>query len=314
MTNKENAVAPKGLLRKANILAVDDKRANLLALEAVLGEEHNVLFARSGAEAIAYLERHPDVDVILMDVQMPGLDGFETATLIKKMKACQDIPIIFVTAVYNEDPHVKKGYQVGGVDYFAKAFDPEILRTKVGIYASFRLNVHLLKERERQIRESEEVLAAGRKLSAVLESVQVGVLIADAGGMICQTNEEVSRILKSVEPAETDAYGEIVGWWDASGRMLKDRGGPLARALHDGEASHSERLDIRCCDGSPKTILASASPLRRLDGRIAGAVVLIQDVTEHRKIEEDLEQRVTRLVGLGVELEETRAAARSPGL
>jgi CheY-like chemotaxis protein len=303
----------RGLVRKGNVLAVDDKRANLLALEAVLGEEHNVLFASSGAEAIACLERQHDVDVILMDVQMPGLDGFETAEHIKTMTACQDIPIIFVTAVYNEDPHVKRGYQVGGIDYFAKPFDPEILKRKVGIYASFRLKADILKERERQIRESEELLAVGRKLSAVLESVPVGVLIADAEGMICQTNEEVSRILKSVEPAESDSYGVIVGWWDASGRMLKDSQGPLARALYDGEASHSERIDIRCCDGSPKTILASASPLRRLDGRIAGAVVLIQDVTETRKIEEDLEQRVTKLVGLGVELEETRAAKR-PGL
>src|ERR1700704_5854616 len=103
----------KGLVRKANVLAVDDKRANLLALEAVLGDEHNVLFAGSGAEAISYLESRSNVDVILMDVQMPGLDGFETAARIKQMKECQDIPIIFVTAVYNEDPHVKRGYQVG---------------------------------------------------------------------------------------------------------------------------------------------------------------------------------------------------------
>lgn len=304
----------RGLVRKANVLAVDDKRPNLVALEAVLGDEYNVLFANSGPEAISYLERHSNVDVILMDVQMPGLDGFETALRIKKMKGCQDIPIIFVTAVYNEDPHIKKGYEVGGIDYFAKPFDPDILKRKISVYASFRLKADLLRERERQIRDSEELLGVGRKLSAVLESLPVGVLIADAEGMIFQTNEEVSRILKSVEPAESDSYGEIVGWWDASGKMLKDSQGPLARAIYSGEASHSERIDIRCCDGSPKTILASASPLRRLDGRIAGAVVLIQDTTETRKIELDLEQRVTRLIGIGVELEEARVAAARPRL
>jgi PAS domain-containing protein len=135
----------------------------------------------------------------------------------------------------------------------------------------------------------------------------VGVLIADAEWAIGQTTEEVSRILKAVEPVESDAYGRIIGWWDESGRMLKEENGPLARAIHRGESSHSERIRIRCLDRSEKTILASASPLRRLDGRIAGAVILIQDITETAKISEDLQERVARLVGAGVELEETQA-------
>lgn len=301
------------MVRKANVLAVDDKRANLLAIEGVLGDEHHLLFANSGEEAIACLERRSDVDVILMDLQMPGLDGFETASRIKKMKACEDIPIIFITAVYNEDPHIKRGYRAGGIDYFTKPFDPEILRRKISVYASFRLKADLLREKERQLRESEELLGVGRKLSAVLESVPVGVLIADAEGMVCQTNEEVSRILKSTEPVQSDSYGEIIGWWDRAGRLLKQSRGPLARAVQWGETSHSERIDIRCCDGTAKTILASASPLRRLDGRIAGAVILIQDMTDTRMIEQDLERRVTRLIGIGVELEEARAAMPRPG-
>jgi CheY-like chemotaxis protein len=297
-------------MRKANILAVDDKRANLIALEAVLGADHNVLFADSGAKAIALLKKRSDIDVILMDVQMPDMDGFEAAAHIKTLSGCEDIPIIFVTAVYSEDPYVKRGYEVGGMDYFSKPFDPEILRKKVAIYASFRLKADVLKARERQIRDSEELLSAGRKLSAMLESLPVGVLIADAEGMICQTTEEVSRILKATEAAARDSYGEIIGWWDASGRMLKDERGPLGRALAKGEATHSERMDIRCCDGSSKTICASAFPLYRLEGRIAGAVVLIQDRTECMSIEHDLEQRVTKLIGVGVELEE----AQQPGL
>jgi len=115
----------------------------------------------------------------------------------------------------------------------------------------------------------------------------------------------VSRILKSEEPAADDSYGEILGWWDSAGRMIKDEGGPLARALHDGVSSHSEPISIRCFDGSTKKILASASALRGLDNRLVGAVVLLQDMTEPRKIEEALEDRVTRLIGLGVELEES---------
>ena len=294
----------KGLLRKAKILIVDDKPANQLALAAVLESDYEVAFAGSGEAAIALLEKGPEIDVILMDVQMPGMDGFEAAVLIKKMPSCQDIPIIFVTAVYKEDPYVKKGYQAGGIDYFGKPFDPDILRMKIRIYASYRLKGDLLKQRERHIQESEELIRVGRKLSSVLESLPVGVMIADVEGRICQITEEVSRIFRAVEADEGDAYGKILGWWDAKGRTLKDEQGPLACALRRGETSHSEAIRIQCLDGSVKTVVASASPLRRLDGGIVGAVVLLQDITETKKIEEDLEERVTKLIALGVQLEE----------
>lgn len=300
------------LPRKPNVLIVDDTAANLVALEAVLGDDYRVLRASSGAQALSILEAHRAIDVILMDVQMPAMDGFEAARRIKQVEGCKDIPIIFVTAVYNEDPHVKRGYQVGGVDYFSKPFDPEILRMKVAIYAAYRLNVEILQERERHLRESEELLRVGRKLSSVLEDLPVGVLIADVDGRICQTTEEVSRILNSPDLDEDDSYAAILGWWDESGRMLKHERGPLARALGRGEASHSEAINIRCLDGEAKTVLISAAPLRGRDGNIVGAVVLLQDLTKAKRIEEDLEERVTRLIALGVELEESRAERAKP--
>jgi PAS domain S-box-containing protein len=294
-------------MRKANILVVDDKRANLIALDGVLGAEHNLVFAESGQEAIAALQRRRDIDLILMDVQMPDLDGFETAQLVKRTDGCADIPIIFVTAIFTEDPWIRKGYEVGGIDYFSKPFDPEILRLKVAVYASFRQKESFLRERELHIRESEELLRAGRKLSAVLESLPVGVLIADVDGRICQSTEEVGRILNTTGVAEADAYGELIGWWNSAASALKDHTGPLARALQRGESSQSERLQIRRFNGAVKTILASASPLRGLDGHIVGAVILIQDLTETKKIEEDLQQRVSGLITLGVALEESAA-------
>ncbi len=293
------------MARKPMILAVDDTPANLLALEAVLDSEFELRYARSGQEAISILEKEHGFDVILMDVQMPGLDGFEAASRIKKLPGCAEIPIVFVTAVYNEDPHLKRGYAVGGIDYFTKPFDPALLRLKIGIYASFSQRAAVLKERERQIRETEELLRAGRKLSGVLESLPVGVLIADVGGRICQSNEEISRICKSVSQIENDEYGRLLGWWDSSGQLLKS--GPLSRALHDRE-SNSEILHIQCMDGSTKPVLTSASPLFALDRHIVGAVIVVQDVSEPKKIEAELRDRITRLVALGVELEETLQA------
>jgi hypothetical protein len=90
--------------------------------------------------------------------------------------------------------------------------------------------------------------------------------------------------------------------------MIKDAGGSLSLAL-GGAQSHSQPLLIQCFDGSTKTILVSASPLRGLDGALVGAVVLVQDMTEPRRIGEALENRVTRLINLGVELEQSAVRA-----
>ncbi len=295
----------KPAAHKPTVLIVDDKRTNQLVLSALLEDEYDLLFADSGEGALATLREHPDVDVILLDIQMPGMDGFETARAVKQMDSAKEIPIIFVTAVFGEDPHVKRGYAAGGIDYFSKPFDPDILKLKLRVYASFRTRENILKQRELHIQESEELLRVGRKLSSVLESLTVGVLIADVDGRICQITEEVSRILKSVDLTRDDSYGEILGWWDRAGKTIKDHHGPLARAIHEGKTSHSEPTEIACLDGTSKTILVSASPLRGLDNRLVGAVVLIQDMTEPKKIEEALADRVTRLIGLGVELEES---------
>jgi response regulator RpfG family c-di-GMP phosphodiesterase len=256
-----------GFLRKANVLAVDDQRANLVALDAVLGTEYNLIPANSGYEAISVLEERQDIDVVLMDVQMPGMDGFETATKIRTMDGCGDIPVVFITAVYNEDPFVKQGYKVGAVDYFSKPFDPEILKVKVGIYASFRQRSDILRERERQIRASEELRQVGRELSAMLGTLQVGVIVTDVEGKIQQVNEEASMICESVKEFE--------------GRFL--------------DTALNEVIEMRCPDGTVKTLLCTASPLRELDGRTIGAALVVQDLTERRKIEIDLEQRIAKL-------------------
>jgi len=291
--------------RKPRVLVVDDKHSNHLAFAAVLEEECDLVFASSGAQSLKVLEAER-VDVVLMDVHMPDMDGFETVRRIKQNEALREIPVIFVTAVYQDDPFVKKGYAVGGIDYFSKPFDPEILRLKVAAYAAFRIKTQLLREREVHIKESEEMLRVGRKLSSILDSLPVGILIADLDGRIIQTTESVARILNQQEPVNTDSYGEMLGWWDSAGQMIKDRNGPLGRALA-GEISHGKPLLIQCLDGNVKTVLVSASPLRGLEGKMVGAVVLICDLTEAKQMEASLAQRVSNLISLGVELEESVA-------
>lgn len=291
--------------KKIKVLAVDDSESNLIALQAVFsGTDFDIIEAHSGAEALKILTTNQEVAVVLLDVQMPEMDGFETALKIKKLEHYHDIPIIFITAVFHEDPFIRKGYEVGAIDYFSKPFDPEILKTKVAIYAANKQKSLLLKERERRINETEELLATGKKLSSMLESLPVGVLIADVDGKICQTNHEVSRILCSDLSPNNDEYGVILGWWDKNGKVIKQNGGPLEKALHLGQASHSEVVKVKCMDGSIKTLYASASPLKGTDGHIVGAGLVIQDVTESKRMFEDLEGKIMNLISLSVELTE----------
>lgn len=291
---------------KATVLIVDDTPSNLIALQAVL-TEYKILSASSGQEALNLLQKN-EVNVILLDIQMPGMDGFETAKRIKQMPNYKNAPILFITAVFKEDPYVKRGYEAGGIDYFTKPFDPDVLKMKVGIYAAFHRKDNLLQEREKRLKQSEEILRAGHKLSAVLESLPVGVIISDVSGGILQTNDIVLKIWKSIEPLKTESYGEFIQWWSSAGQPVK---AAFSAALSTGRSSHNEIMTIECFDGTSKTILSSASPLRALDNQIVGAVAVIQDITEQKKIEAHMEESIMKLVSIGVEFEQ-RAPLLSP--
>lgn len=116
------------------LLLVDDRRDNLMALEAVLAPlGQRLLLAQSGADALRHLLIH-DVSVIVLDVQMPGLDGFQTAAEIKRRERSRDIPIIFLTAISQDEDHRLQGFGVGAVDYIFKPVSAELLRAKVGVF------------------------------------------------------------------------------------------------------------------------------------------------------------------------------------
>ncbi len=119
-----------------NILLVDDRPENLMAFRAVLQcNEYNLIEVASGEEALKEL-LDKDFALILMDVQMPGLSGFETAMLIKKREKSEFIPLIFVTANYLDAQSSEEGYRIGAVDYIMKPFSPDTLKAKVQFFAS----------------------------------------------------------------------------------------------------------------------------------------------------------------------------------
>ena len=138
---------------RINILMVDDSPTNLLALESILqAPDTNLIRASNGEEALRYLLDN-EVAMILLDVYMPGLDGLETAELIRGREKSRDIPIIFLTANTTGVRHLTRGYSLGAVDYIVKPVEPEILRSKVAVF------VELFKK-TREIKHQAQLLHA----------------------------------------------------------------------------------------------------------------------------------------------------------
>ena len=176
--SRQESISPK----KVNILLVDDRRENLLALEGILKSlEQNLVHAMSGAQALKFLLRN-DAAVILLDVEMPDMDGFQTATLIREREKTSHTPIIFLTAISKSDVHVSQGYSLGGVDYIFKPFAPDVLKSKVAAF------VDMFKQRQDAQRQSALLKSERDFVSAVLDTVASFVLVLDFQGQILRVN------------------------------------------------------------------------------------------------------------------------------
>jgi response regulator RpfG family c-di-GMP phosphodiesterase len=143
------------------ILLVDDYEPNLISLEAILEDEQwELLKATSGIDALKLL-LEKEVSLVLLDVQMPEMDGFEVAAMMRKNPRTQTVPIIFLTAISKEDKYIYQGYQAGAVDYLCKPINPTILRSKVEFFMKL----------DKQKKELESKLAAAREhMNAYQES------------------------------------------------------------------------------------------------------------------------------------------------
>lgn len=211
---------------KINILLVDDRPENLISLAAILEHpDYRLVAVESGADALKQL-LDQDFALILLDVQMPLMDGFETASLIKKRERSKHIPIIFVTALTPDAPFLFKGYSAGAVDYITKPFDPTILRSKVAIFADlFRKNRQLARqavlireneklEREKELARHELISlrrerAANEKYRDLVDGISDGIVwTVDLSTMSLNF---VSRQLESIlgEPAEGESRTDV---------------------------------------------------------------------------------------------------------
>jgi CheY-like chemotaxis protein len=278
---------------KFKVLAVDDQRTNLLTVEAVLAEQCIMTLASSGSEAIEILGGDPDFDVVLMDLQMPGMDGFEATRRIKKMPECHDLPIIFITGVYTDPPFVRDGYDAGAVDYLSKPFDIEILRKKVAIYGSCRQRAALFADLLRKIDDPVVPGGAGGTLGLQPGNVAIGIIVTDASGHLREANSRAPSICGGSGDGGRHAWWEQLGWWDESGRMIEGSGGPLIRILRGPDAFASETVELCDVNGRLKTVHTSVSRLAGIDGNPTGVVVVIRDARQLRPALEKVKEAGT---------------------
>jgi CheY-like chemotaxis protein len=167
----------------SRILLVDDREENLLALEAILGAlGHELIRATSGPQALKRL-LVDDVSLILLDVQMPEMDGYETAAHIKSRPRTQDIPIIFLTAIDREAHQAYRGYAAGAVDFLAKPFDPWVLRAKVEVFVGLQQERDRLLQRTRDLERRLEAVG-GENLQAALARVERLLVMAGDDGAV----------------------------------------------------------------------------------------------------------------------------------
>ncbi|MHB1684334.1 MAG: two-component system response regulator [Bacilli bacterium] len=203
----------------SKLLVVDDRRENLLAMESVFeNSSFELVSVMSGEMALRYL-LNDQCSVIIMDVQMPGMNGFETVQFIKSREKTRNIPIIFVTAIDRDIEHVLNGYRVGGVDYVSKPFDPRVLMMKVERLAEeYDLNEQLKLQTNTLRKQSHELMEANSKLSKLTEELHkseaLARLISHTSMDAIITLSDTGNII-DVNPATSRMYaresGELVG-------------------------------------------------------------------------------------------------------
>ncbi len=273
------------MTEKAKLLLVDDRPENLLALEALLeplGQE--LVRAESGEDALRHL-LHDEFAAILLDVQMPGLDGFQTAELIKQRERTRHVPILFLTAISKDAEHVFRGYGAGAVDYLMKPFDPHILRAKVSVFIELWQKTVEIRRQDALIRQQE--LAAFERASEeryrfLGDSIPQQVWTALPDGALDYVNQRVLEYFGR-------SFEEMIGWGWSDLVDENDLPATIERwtkALRTGDPYEVEFRLRRASDSAYRWHLARAVAMRGSDGEIVRWFGTNTDIEERRVAEE----------------------------
>ncbi|MEO8620798.1 MAG: ATP-binding protein [bacterium] len=297
------------------ILIVDDRPENLLALEAILEPLGQMLVrAGSGDEALRKLLSH-DVAMILLDVQMPGINGFETARLIKSRERTKYIPIIFLTAISKDEEYVFEGYSVGAVDYLSKPFQPDILRSKVSVFVDLYQKQRQLasqqqmladgQRRELELRHMREIYESEARFSEIVGSAMDAIVAFDSDGVVTLFNAAAERMFGTHTEAATRRDVRTF-FPDAIRQEVLDR--ICAHSIHGGdktEGNGPEKEPVLTFIGARATgehfpVEATASCLD-VRGKKTYTFI-VRDISERNRAEAEVQSQARSLARAMTEL------------
>ncbi len=294
---------------RTNILLVDDRADGLLSLEVVLRSPGlNLVKATSGEEALMQL-LEKEFAVILLDVQMPGMDGFETAKLIKTHERFRHIPIIFVTGIHGDQRFVTQGYEVGAIDYVCKPFEPYILKSKVSVLVDLYRKTQLLREMQEKVHQKtlyetrhkleEEFQVRERRLISLVENSADFIAITDRTHRLAYLNP-AGRELVGLPPEDEQATRSILDFFPASERVkIED----IFTKEGKQEYWESELALQHFNTGTLMPVWAKGFPIKDpATGEVDAFAMISRDIREKKGAEETLKNSERRFRTLAEEL------------
>jgi diguanylate cyclase (GGDEF)-like protein/PAS domain S-box-containing protein len=276
---------------RTKVLIVDDERVNLLLLEGILRElDLEVVKATSGQEALDYCQEH-DFAVVLLDIMMPGMDGFDVAERLRAQERTRNLPIIFVTALSAEQKYIFKGYEAGAVDYLVKPVEPEVLTSKVRVFVELHRRQHELEEAKTdleraiaRLRESEEALRASEERYRTIADYTFDFECwIDIRGDFLYASPSCERITGHPPEAFLNDPGFIE-------EIIHRDDLPAWREALRATSDYDSPGDIRIFrkDGLMRWLSLACRCVQGDDGRSLGVRLSLRDITQRKLMEKEL--------------------------
>ena len=274
------------------ILIVDDNQNNLFTLRTLI-ERHmgvEVLEADSGQAALDIALQNPRIDLIVLDVQMPDMDGFQTASMLKVRQRTRDIPIIFLTAAYKTDEFQQKGYEVGAADYLLKPIDDNQLINKISTYLRLIEKERDMNRRLEQLvdERTAELRIAKHYLENVINNMGEALLLLEPGGKINAANPAACRML---DYREEDLLGMAIGdvFEEEEAVQAKAFMGTWLEALIRTGTISSIEASFIAKDQRRVPVLFSRTALKNEAGEITDIICIAKDMTGYTRVEKGQE-------------------------